>query len=119
MSTTKYIEYNSSNPIWKHYLRELKGDTAICKIPECKRIIKISGGSTKGLHTHLSTMHNKQVKSSNITTSFTSASTSMETTTISHTSKITHFLTKDDQLPKILARMSASDGISFNVIKIH
>ena len=45
--------------IWKFYLRADSGELAECKT--CKKIIKCSGGSTKGLHTHQKTVHNVEL----------------------------------------------------------
>ena len=53
------MEYDkkSNSAVWKHFLREEKGQTAMCKSTDCKKFLKIGGDSTKGLHTHLLSVH--------------------------------------------------------------
>ena len=41
--------------IWKEFLRNDTGQKAKCKIRY--KVIKCTGGSTKGLHVHIQTMH--------------------------------------------------------------
>ena len=36
----------SNSAVWKYFLRDEKGRTAVCKLPNCKKILKIGGGST-------------------------------------------------------------------------
>ena len=47
----------SNSAVWKHFLGEEKGQTAMCKYTDCKKILKIGGDSTKGLQTHLLSVH--------------------------------------------------------------
>ena len=42
--------------IWTHYRRSNCGKFAECQI--CTKILKCDGGSTKGLHVHLKSVHN-------------------------------------------------------------
>lgn len=56
LGNLEYQEVNSSNLIWKHFLKSVDGNSAKCKL--CPAILKISARSTKGLHTHLRTKHN-------------------------------------------------------------
>ena len=44
-----FAEFKGS-AVWEHYLRSQDGHTAKCRL--CKKVLKISGGSTKGLHVH-------------------------------------------------------------------
>ena len=41
--------------IWNHYKRSRCGKLAECKI--CSKILRCDGGSTKGLHVHLKSIH--------------------------------------------------------------
>ena len=41
--------------IWQHFKRSQCSKLAECQI--CKKVIKCDGGSTKGLHVHLKTIH--------------------------------------------------------------
>ena len=41
--------------IWIHYKRSRCGKLAECKI--CSKILRCDGGSTKGLHVHLKSIH--------------------------------------------------------------
>lgn len=113
---SKYSEFSSSAPIWKHYLRDKESETAMCKITTCKKILKISGGSTKGLHTHLQHIHNINVVTP-ATTSSSSTSSLIENPV--KKPRITNYFTttkKSDNLPEILSRMIAKDGLSIHTI---
>ena len=59
---TNYAEFNSTNLIRRHFLRGT-GETAVCKVSTCKKILKIAGGSTKGLHSYLLSNHKLKVTS--------------------------------------------------------
>ena len=54
-SATKYIEWEkeSESAILKHFLREQGSTPRTAKCKLCPSILKMAGGSTKGLHTHL------------------------------------------------------------------
>ena len=43
---TNFAEFNSTNLIWRHFLRGTD-ETAVCKVCTCKKILKIAAGSTK------------------------------------------------------------------------
>lgn len=63
----KYIphpkdKYDTS--IWHYFLKAVDGTTAKCK--QCNSVLKTLGGSTKGLHIHLASKHNKKVNQDNI-----------------------------------------------------
>jgi len=47
--------------VWHYYYISSDGKTAKCK--ECNKILKCEGGSTKGLHTHLHTIHKTKILS--------------------------------------------------------
>lgn len=55
-----YSEYKSSLEVWKHFLRDKEGLTAKCKL--CSKILKTKHHSTKGLHTHLKSIHQIDTK---------------------------------------------------------
>ena len=52
MSYTDFT-MKSNSAVWKHFLRDEKGQTAMCKLLDCKNILKFSGGLTKGPHIHM------------------------------------------------------------------
>lgn len=45
--------------VWYYFLKAVDGRTAKCK--QCNAVLKTLGGSTKGLHTHLMSKHNKKI----------------------------------------------------------
>ncbi|GBP18388.1 hypothetical protein EVAR_14781_1 [Eumeta japonica] len=99
--------------VWSYFLVAKDGNSAKCK--RCPSILKTLGGSTKGLHTHLSTKYNIKV---------ISASTSQDTENLNTAPppakrKLDDYFTKtksdDDNLDDVLARMIALDGFPFSV----
>lgn len=52
----KYSIFKTTGP-WKHFTRAEDGQSAKCILCPNGKIIKCTGGSTKGLHTHLSAAH--------------------------------------------------------------
>lgn len=113
-----YVDYEkkSNSTVWKYFLREEKGQTAMCKNGDCKKILKIGGGSTKGLYTHLFSIHKI-----NLTTANNSAKTLEADEAPTKKSKpLTKYFPmlgqEEKSLPATLARLTALDGISFNVI---
>lgn len=110
-----FKEFNSLNPIWKHFLRDQQGETAQCKVNDCKKVLKITGCSTKGLHAHLQNIHKLSVKN---------VSHELELPPKDQPGakkiKISNYfqptLTKEEKFSEIMARMTAKDGISFNTI---
>lgn len=49
---TTWINAPSSAAIWKHFLKCSNKDKEIAKCKDCQKVLKICGGSTKGLHNH-------------------------------------------------------------------
>lgn len=98
--------------IWKYFLRNTNGETAQCKRLDCKKILKISGGSTKGLHTHLLSVHKEQVN--------TNQAIDCAKSVIKSTGTIQKYLEQDAHDEKTLnatiARLAAVDGLSFKTI---
>lgn len=105
MEFEEHPKNNDENSPWFHFLREKQvHQHAKCKI--CGNILKASGGTTSGLHTHLKSKHEinllkrKIVKSPNCNASSVSTESNTEI----------------ESLPLALARMAACDCLSFNVI---
>lgn len=63
ISGVEFKDFESSNIVWKHFLRSTDRQSAKCKL--CPVIIKTSGRSTSGLHTHLRTKHGIVAKNVN------------------------------------------------------
>ena len=86
----------------------------MCKYTDCKKILKIGGGSTKDLHTHLLSVYKINHKQATI-----SANTPDEPPT-KKTKMLTNYFSilerEEKSLPATLARLTSLDGISFNVI---
>jgi hypothetical protein len=51
----KHKKDANTSSVWSHFLVAKDGKSAQCK--RCSSVLKTLGGSTKGLHTHLSTKH--------------------------------------------------------------
>ena len=94
--------------IWQHYRKSLCGKLAECKI--CKSILKCEGGSTKGLHVHLKSVHHIELlKRKNVATI-----EAVTETKAAKVSKIDHFI-QNNTLSAVLARITACDGLSFSI----
>lgn len=107
--------------IWKDFLRNDTGQKAKCKI--CCKVIKCTGGSTKGLHVHMQTMHGgkkkeqegrveeAQVSEGNLSQPSSSKGPAPKK------AKITSFFPpkEDLSLDATLGRMCSRDGIPFNL----
>lgn len=107
----KHKKDSDTTSVWSYFLVAKDGNSAKCK--RCPAILKTLGGSTKGLHTHLSSKHNIKV---------ISASTSQDTENLNTAPppakrKLDDYFTKsaDDSLDDVLARMIALDGFPFSV----
>ena len=55
----EYVSFKSDG-IWQYFLREKSGQSAQCK--QCHNIIKTAGGTTTGLHVHLKTKHETDLR---------------------------------------------------------
>lgn len=109
-----YINYESDSAIWQYFLREEKGQTAMCKNSNCKKILKIGGGSTKGLHTHLLSVHKVNTRIAPKTPEQTPTPKAKKLKTLKE-----YFPMQDQEeksLPATLARLTAIHGVPFNVI---
>lgn len=88
-----------------HYKRSRCGKLAECKI--CSKILKCDGGSTKGLHVHLKSVHKIDL----IKRKFGESDLLNNTTKPKpNTANMT-----DSSLSAVLARMTASDGLLFKI----
>ena len=106
----KFKEFvGGETEIWQHFLRSESGKLAQCKV--CKKVLKCDGGSTKGLHVHLKSTHQIEItlkrKNDQIPENYSQSKSTKVT-------KIDLFL-NESTLPKVLARMTACDGLPFNI----
>lgn len=102
-----------STSVWSHYLKSIDNKTAKCK--KCGSILKTLGGSTKGLHTHLLTKHNLKVHSADANLPSSSQKHHSFESPMKRT--LTDYFTSATKstLDETLARMTALDGLTFNV----
>ena len=112
----EHSKANDKNLPWFHFVREKPGQCAKCKF--CKKIIKKHGGPTSGLHTHLKTIHRvnllkRDVGSPTVLGSSELLQTSKPSVTMNNFFKSDKI---DGSLLAILVRMTACDGLSFNLI---
>ena len=110
---SEYIDVKKEG-IWEHFKKEKHGQTAQCKI--CQTVLKTTGGSTKGLHEHMKRIHDVNVlKRKEPEPDDRQPSTSTSTATAA--GPMTKYLLKNSEqsLPAVLSRMTACDGLSFNV----
>ena len=110
-----YVPFKGS-AVWEHFLRERGGQTAKCK--RCNKVLKISGGSTKGLHVHLKTNHPHLCAGSSAESGTSSQSSSGDRGPAQKKRKTidSYFPTyAEEDLDSILARMCARDGMPFSV----
>ena len=94
------------------FRRSTCGKLAQCKL--CKKTLKCEGGSTKGLHMHIRSIHQIEVskrKSTNETNMELSKQPNL------NAMRTLDYYINDTSLPAVLARMTACDGLSFNVFK--
>lgn len=102
---------------WQHFSRDKEGATAQCQL--CHNVIKCSGGSTKGLHTHLKAKHNIDLlKRASLASSDDGTVTKqVNNTATAVAGPLAMFLLKsaENSLEATLARMIARDGLTFRV----
>jgi len=132
LTETKFYAAKKSDDeksVWFFFLRDAPGNLAKCN--KCDRKIKTVGGSTKGLHVHLQSMHSIDLLKRNATPASSGSDSTLpavpgssasnandnQPTKKSRSMISTYFIPENDQsLPAILARLVAVDGLSFNVI---
>ncbi|GBP84473.1 hypothetical protein EVAR_67479_1 [Eumeta japonica] len=107
----KHKKDSDTTSVWSYFLVVKDGNSAKCK--RCPAILKTLGGSTKGLHTHLSSKHNIKV----ISASTSQDSENLNTATPPAKRKLDDYFTKsaEDILDDVLARIIALDGFPFRV----
>lgn len=102
---------NKKNLVWDHFTRAGK-DFAKCKL--CKKTLKVAGGSTSGLHSHLKTQHNtnllKRLQQEELVTVAPSTSILQK-----QKNSISSYFKKDvdDSLAAVISRMATKDGVPF------
>ena len=94
--------------IWNHYKKSKCGKFAECQI--CTKILKYDGGSTKGLHVHLKSVHKIDLIKRKI-----GEGDSLNNTKKPSAVKKLDFCMADSSLSAVLARMTACDGFSFKI----
>jgi hypothetical protein len=126
---------NLKSGVWEHFIRDSVRQVAQCTI--CKASLKIGGGSTKSLHTHLQTKHDINVlkgkpaadsgsdddgngaKTANIstTTDVLKPSKHKNSKPAGASGSIMKYIFKpnDCSLAATVARMTACDGLPFRV----
>lgn len=98
-----------SDGIWQYYLRN--GDVAKCKT--CNNVLKCTGGSTKGLHTHQQAIHGVEVK--NLKRNLPDIPSSSSPVAIKRKITDFYFVESQNTLPAILSRLTALDGLPFSI----
>lgn len=118
--STDYVEIkNSKSPVWPYFLKALVGNTAKCKFSSCGEILKVTGGSTHGLWTHLEKKHKiKPPKPSSNNEPNENLATASESNVLSKKRKIDEFfVTKQvETLQEVFSKLAAKDGLTFNVL---
>lgn len=113
----KHKKNSDTSSVWSYFLVAKDGNSAKCK--RCPAILKTLGGSTKGLHTHLSSKHNIKILAdvNRLTASTSQDSENLNTSPPPAKRKLEDYFTKsaDDSLDDVLARMIALDGFPFSV----
>lgn len=116
----KYAEFKKTG-VWQHFLRAEDGQSARCLLCPNK-IIKCAGGSTKGLHTHVSACHpaeNSQPKDHKQQSAPTPPPVKkVKTQNIVQKLRVTDYFKPcgDESLEFRVARMAAKDNMSFNTL---
>ena len=107
-SDTTEMEFKEfkKDGIWSHYLRDRTGSSAQCIT--CRKILKCSGGSTKGLHVHQQTVHGSENVKQKVIPVLDSLVNPPKKRKI-----IDYFHSGENSLPAVLARMTAIDGLPF------
>lgn len=101
---------SDKSSVWQYFLRDQKNGLGKCNI--CKKILKATGGSTKGLRDHVRIIHNIDVNlKSNIEEEKCSEAPSK-----SKVQKLTNFFSSKNSLEIVVSRLVALDGLSFSVI---
>lgn len=118
-----------STSIWFHFLIDKNGQCAKCKL--CAKALRCGGGSTKGLHTHLKSIHKHEAgirrfygaesaENEDDPSNQPGCSASKKPKT-SQPKPIQSLITchlkseQKESLSEVLARMTSCDGLPFNI----
>ena len=104
--------------VWYYFLCEMPTkQSAKCTVSSCSKIIKTVGGSTKGLHTHLKSVHNINLLAKKTNTSEVACSSTQQKEPARKKTKMTdYFIDKDEKsLAAVLSRMTSLDGLPFSI----
>lgn len=104
---------DDKNSVWYYFLQG--GESAKCIVATCNKIMKTVGGSTKGLHTHLSSKHKIDLLRKQTVTSVHANIQTVQPS--AKKMKITsYFVDKQEaSLAAVLSRMTARDGLPFSL----
>ena len=103
--------------VWYYFLFEMPTkQSAKCTVSSCSKIIKIVGGSTKGLHTHLKSVHKIDLLAKKTNTSEVACSSTQQKEPARKKTKMTdYFIDKDEKsLAAVLSRMTSLDSLPFS-----
>lgn len=111
--------------VWSHFLKA--SDNLSAKCLKCNKILKTTGGTTSGLHTHLKTAHSIVLKHCDTTDTDTQRQQATTSTVISSyltesvedetpnkKVKLTDYFSNSNSLPETISRMTAVDGLPFS-----
>ena len=105
--------------VWKYFLRSGDKQTAQCTL--CKKVMKVTQGSTKGLHTHIACCHReivlKDSEKAELNATSSSSNDKSDPPLIKKQKVLTDFLhPKDSQtLEAVVSRLIAVDGLPLSV----
>ena len=109
----------ANESIWFYFLHDDKGKQSKCNVNQCSKVIKAAGGSTSAMHNYLKTCHNINLLKKNIGHVLScSMETNSSTSNLTKKSTIPSYFSIENCLSAVLARMTAKDGLSFQVFCI-
>lgn len=96
-------------------MKAVDGTTTKCK--QCNSVLKTLGGSTKDLHVHLASKHNKKVNQDNIINLPGPSNINDSESEPPMKRKISHYFlpSETSSLDIVLDRMTALDGLPLNL----
>jgi hypothetical protein len=105
---------DDKNSVWHYFLQG--GESAKCILQSCGKIIKTVGGSTKGLHTHLSSKHGVDLRKQSIAHATSDANEPTMQPSAKKMKITSYFVDKQERsLAAVLSRMTARDGLPFSL----
>lgn len=106
-----------SNTVWQHFLRAKSKQLAKCKL--CWQILKIPGGSTSPMHTHLRSIHKKVLikRNNGEVTPADDGLVASNACLFKKSKSIGDFFNSniDESFSAVVARMVVLDGLPFRV----